>query len=229
MGDVQTKIIQLIVIFGSIALHEFGHAKSADAAGDSTPRLQGRVTLNPFAHFDPFGSLMIFVTVITGFGIGWGKPVQVDPRQMQNPRLDGFISVLWGPLTNVIIAAVFAAIFRLSGGFQHGPVEIFGSGVSYLSAFAFFAVILNVGLALFNLIPIGPLDGHWLLGYILPQPLGARYMIWSRTTGTLILLGAILLIDPMLRSQQQPGLLDMILFRPMMNITMFLLGPNLLG
>ena len=110
--DPTLVILTLVVLFGSIALHEFGHAKSADAAGDPTPRLFGRVTLNPIAHFDPIGAMMIIVTSISGFGIGWGKPVITNPSKMQNPRWDGFMSVLWGPLTNVIIAVVFALIFR---------------------------------------------------------------------------------------------------------------------
>ncbi len=103
-------VMQLVIIFGSIALHEFGHAKSADAAGDPTPRAQGRVTLNPFAHLDPIGAIMVVVTTMSGFGIGWGKPVMVNPRLMRNPRWDQFMSVLWGPLTNLLLAIFFAIL-----------------------------------------------------------------------------------------------------------------------
>src|SRR5687767_5609239 len=99
-NDPSTIVIMIIVLLGSIALHEFAHAKSADSYGDDTPRLMGRVTLNPLAHLDPLGTVMVIVTVISGFGIGWGKPVMVDPRKMENPRWDHLFSVLWGPLTN---------------------------------------------------------------------------------------------------------------------------------
>ncbi|MER3461990.1 MAG: site-2 protease family protein, partial [Armatimonadota bacterium] len=157
MQEVERIIPQLIIIFLSIALHEFGHAKSADAAGDPTPRMMGRVTLNPFAHLDPLGSVMVLITVFSGFGIGWGKPVLVDPRRMQNPRWDHFMSVLWGPLTNIILAVACAVAFRFA----------IVNGISPLDEWMFFAVVINLALAFFNLLPLGPLDGHWLVGAML--------------------------------------------------------------
>ncbi|MGI8923163.1 MAG: site-2 protease family protein [Fimbriimonadales bacterium] len=210
-------IIKLIVLFGSIALHEFGHAKSADSAGDPTPSSFGRVTLNPVAHFDPLGAMLIVMSSLAGFGIGWGKPVPINPAKMQHPRWDAFQSVAWGPLTNVIIAVVFAFIFRV----------ITKDGIdmsSFAVQFCFWAVLLNVGLALFNLLPIGPLDGHWLLGLLMPEPMGARFMLWSRTTGTMILFGIILLDNLVLRQQGHPGILGTILYQPASYIMTLLLG-----
>ncbi|MDQ2986685.1 MAG: site-2 protease family protein [Armatimonadota bacterium] len=186
MGDPSTIVIMLVVILGSIALHEFAHAKSADSYGDPTPRLQGRVTLNPIAHLDPMGTIMIFITALTGFGIGWGKPVQVDPRKMDNPRWDHLFSVLWGPLTNVIIAVGIAFIWRVLGAMEVAVPYWF-------EMFAKLGVTLNLGLAAFNMIPIGPLDGHWILGLLLPPEIGHKFMLWSRTSGTFILLGLVLL------------------------------------
>src|SRR5688500_10381483 len=87
-----------IVILFAIGLHEYCHAKFADMAGDPTPRYYGRVTLNLFNHFDPLGTIMIIVTMLSGFGIGWGKPVPMDPSKMRNPRWDHFVAVLAGPL-----------------------------------------------------------------------------------------------------------------------------------
>ncbi len=179
-------VVALIVILGSIALHEFAHAKSADSYGDPTPRSQGRVTLNPLAHLDPLGTVMIIVTVIAGFGIGWGKPVMVDPRKMENPRWDHLFSVLWGPLTNVIIAVGVAFIFRVYVATGLPISELF-------QLFVGTAVFINLALAMFNMIPIGPLDGHWILGILMPPELGYKFMRWSQTQGSLILLGIIFL------------------------------------
>jgi Zn-dependent protease len=182
--SVTSIVLTLIVILGSVALHEFAHAKSADSYGDDTPRLMGRVTLNPLAHLDPLGTIMIIFTVISGFGIGWGKPVQVDPRKMENPRWDHMFSVLWGPLTNVIIAVVAAFLYR--GALALGlDIPMWAHDV------AFFAVMINLGLAAFNMLPIGPLDGHWILGILMPPEVGHRFIRWSQTQGSLILLGII--------------------------------------
>lgn len=212
-GDV---IPQLVIIFLSIALHEFAHAKSADAAGDPTPRMMGRVTLNPLAHLDPLGSMMVLITVLTGFGIGWGKPVMVDPRQMQNPRWDGFMSVLWGPLTNVILAVVCAAAFRFA----------VVNGISPLDGWMLFAVVINLALAFFNLLPLGPLDGHWLVGYLLPPQLGARFVQFSRSYGLLILL-ALVLGGQVMRQAGQQSPLQVIILQPVLAIAEMLTGVRL--
>lgn len=186
--DVSYVVIALIVILGSIALHEFAHAKSADSYGDPTPRSQGRVTLNPLAHLDPLGTVMIIITVVAGFGIGWGKPVMVDPRKMENPRWDHLFSVLWGPLTNVIIAVGIAFIFRVA--------VVTGLPISELVLqFATIGVFINLALAVFNMIPIGPLDGHWILGILMPPEIGYKFMHWSQRQGSLILL-AVIFIGP---------------------------------
>ena len=214
--DPTLVILTLIVLFGSIALHEFGHAKSADAAGDPTPRLFGRVTLNPIAHFEPLGAMMIVILSISGFGIGWGKPVMTNPTKMQNPKWDGFMSVLWGPLTNVIIAVVFALVFRFIA--PSVPAE------SVPILFCKLTVLINISLALFNLLPIGPLDGHWLLGFLLPQPMGARFIQWSHRQGTMLLFAVILIDNFVFRTQGQPGILGTLLFGPATNLTRLLLG-----
>ena len=191
MSETSTIIIALVVILGSISLHEFAHAKSADSYGDDTPRLMGRVTLNPLAHLDPLGTIMIIVTVVSGFGIGWGKPVMVTPSKMQNPRWDHLFSVLWGPLTNLIIAVSVAFIFRVF-------VAMNGGAPLWFAHFAEIAVMINLGLAAFNMIPIGPLDGHWILGILMPPEVGHRFIRWSQTQGSLILLG-IIFLGPMLK------------------------------
>lgn len=211
MRDIETTLILLCVVYMSIALHEFGHAKSADSAGDPTPRLMGRVTLNPFAHFDPVGAVLIAVLAFSGYGLGWGKPVLVNPSKMQHPRWDHFMSVLWGPLTNVIIAVVFGFLFRFAA---------LPSGSAFFVALCIIAVTTNVALCLFNLIPLGPLDGHWLVGLALPQPMGQRFILWNRTTGTFVLIG--LIVVSQMSSSFNP--IGMLMSGPVMTLTDLILG-----
>lgn len=174
---------QLIVVFFAIGLHEFAHAKVADMAGDPTPRYMGRVTLNLFKHFDAMGAIMILFTSISGFGIGWGKPVMVDPRKMKNPRWDHFASVAAGPLSNILQAGVWAIFFRVFHMFAPAFLSI--EFVFYL---LLFGVLTNLGVAFFNLIPLGPLDGHWLVGAFLPDPARYKWYVFNRSFGSMALL-----------------------------------------
>jgi Zn-dependent protease len=171
-------VLIVVVIVPAIALHEFAHAKFADLAGDPTPRSMGRVTVNPLVHFDPIGFLMVLITATTGFGIGWGRPVIVDPRRMRNPKWDHFISVLAGPMCNLLQAVVYGVAFRLALAFQAPEVFLqwFGLGVA-----------INLSLCFFNLIPFGPLDGHWLVGAFMPDKIRVAWNRFSVTTGALIL------------------------------------------
>lgn len=212
-------VMKLVIILGSIALHEFAHAKSADAAGDPTPRSQGRVTLNPLAHLDQMGTIMIFVTVLSGFGFGWGKPVMVNPRLMRNPKWDQFLSVLWGPLTNLLLAIFFAVVLRLA---------VSGTDSLLLAQFCLLAVVINLFLCLFNLIPLGPLDGHWLLAALLPERIGLRFGIWSRRYGTMALFG-IILLDQLVLRKQGMGILTSLIGPPFTALLNLLVGPDLAG
>ncbi len=115
MGGQPTEFIvaQLLVLFLGIGLHEYAHCKFADMAGDPTPGIQGRVTLNLFKHFEPVGTILILVSTWAGFGIGWGRPAPMDPRKMKNPRLDFFVAVAAGPVSNVMQAVVYAFLCRI--------------------------------------------------------------------------------------------------------------------
>lgn len=184
-----TFLIIIVVILLSLAIHEFAHAKLADAAGDPTPRIYGRVTLNPLAHLDPAGTIMIVLSSLSGFGIGWGKPVPVNPSRMKNPRWDHFISVAGGPLSNLVLAAVFAIILRLAvstGAF--GNAVAYGPDEPPMLLFLQMMVTINLSLCFFNLIPLGPLDGHWLVGAFLPESTRVKWYLWNRTAGGLLLL-----------------------------------------
>ncbi len=211
-----TEILLLFfVLVLSITVHEFAHAKSADSAGDPTPRLQGRVTLNPLAHLDPWGTLFMLVMVFSGVGLGWGKPVQVNPRLMQNPRWDHFFSVAWGPLSNFILAVIFALSFRFL---------VPWTGNEFFAGACGMVVWVNLGLFFFNLLPIGPLDGHWILGALLPPKLSVAYLQWSRRVGWLVLLGVLFLDQAILRRTAGFGILDVVVWKPTMALATHLLG-----
>lgn len=147
----------LAFIVIALSVHEFAHAKVADLLGDPTPRMQGRLTLNPRAHLDPWGSLMFLFA-----GFGWGKPVQFDPYNLQNPRKDAMQIALAGPVSNIIMALGTSLILKVLFFFVPAMPEILWSiGKIFIS--------LNVTLAVFNLIPIEPLDGFKIVGGLLSE------------------------------------------------------------
>lgn len=146
----------LIALIIAITIHEFSHAFAAEHLGDPTPRLMGRLTLNPLAHLDPLGTLLMLFT-----RFGWGKPVQFDPFNLKDPRKDAALISLAGPVSNLLLAAVLALVLRFV------PTSIF----SLLSSVFLPVIFMNVGLAVFNLIPIHPLDGFKVIGGILPESL----------------------------------------------------------
>ncbi len=154
LGQLQSTILFLLALVVSISFHEFAHAWSAYELGDSTARNNGRLTLNPVRHFDPIGALMILFMAISGWGIGWGKPVPVNPYNLRtNPRVGMGLTAAAGPFSNLVLATLFAIPLRL-GVVQYGSV--FGE---LLWVF----VLTNVSLAVFNLIPLPPLDGFGVI------------------------------------------------------------------
>lgn len=163
-----TKILLLIVpVLFSISVHEVCHGYVAYYLGDPTAKLAGRLTLNPIKHIDIIGLLVLFITRM----IGWAKPVPVDPRYFRNPRKDMMWVALAGPVSNMILAIITALILKAFGGILGG---------SYLYPLVYMLkimVMINVGLAIFNLIPIPPLDGGRIIVGLLPQDLAYT---WSR-------------------------------------------------
>ena len=156
MGWVISKLMILPAILIGLSFHEFAHAFAADRLGDRTPRMQGRVTINPAAHIDPFGLLALFF-----IGFGWGKPVMVDERNFKHPRRDGIIVDLAGVTTNFILALAFAYIIRLLSVYQ---TDFMNSSVGFILLQMLLNVIsINIVLMIFNLLPIPPLDGFGIL------------------------------------------------------------------
>lgn len=150
----------------AITIHEFAHAWSADRLGDPTPNLQGRLTLNPLAHLDPVGTLMLLLV-----HFGWGKPVQFDPFNLRHPRRDAAIISLAGPAANLALAGSCALLLRLLffGSLPIGDIGSIGVIGFMVSGFLQTLITLNVILAIFNLVPVHPLDGFKIVGGMLPE------------------------------------------------------------
>jgi Zn-dependent protease len=165
--NLATLIARAIVLVVAFSIHELAHAITADRLGDPTPRRMGRITLNPLAHLDPFGSIMLLVS-----GFGWAKPVMVQPLNLQgNPRSSMAIVAAAGPLSNLIMAFVFAIPVRI------GLVGISTSTSGVLPTLEFLVfefIWINLILMFFNLIPVPPLDGYKVLTGILPPDMAYR-------------------------------------------------------
>jgi len=158
-------ILSIIILIFSIIVHEIAHGFMADWLGYPTARLQGRLTLNPIKHIDPVGSIIVpLITSLSGFTFGWAKPVIYNPYNLKNKRQGEFLIALAGPASNLVIAAIFGLIIRFN--FVNAlAMTPFLEICSYI-------VVINLVLAIFNLIPVPPLDGSKLLFAWLPNQYG---------------------------------------------------------
>ncbi|MBA5868060.1 MAG: site-2 protease family protein [Nitrospira sp. CR1.3] len=208
----QISYMALPLLFAMV-LHEYAHGWMADKCGDPTAKLQGRLTVNPLAHIDPFGTILmpLLCLMLPGsFLLGWAKPVPIDPRNMTHPRRDMALVAAAGPGMNLVLAVVSALV--LAGLFAFDPsLSIRGAGGTEtdppgsmtrlfllpIAVMAFYSVLINVFLCLFNLIPIPPLDGGRILVSLLP-PQPAMALARLEPYGMLILVG-LLVFDKELR------------------------------
>lgn len=150
--------IYLIALLVVVTIHEFAHAKMADYLGDPTPRLAGRLKLNPLIHLDALGLFFILF-----FGFGWGKPVPFDPFNLKNPRRDSAFIALAGPLSNFILAFLLSLILRLLNYSPYQTIQVMAN------FFLIPMISFNLVLGIFNLLPIHPLDGFKIVGGLLPS------------------------------------------------------------
>ncbi len=186
--------LAVLIVFSlllAVTVHEFSHALVANGLGDSTARRLGRLTLNPIKHLDPSGSIMLLVA-----GFGWGKPVPVNQEQLSQGPLGAAMVAAAGPLSNLVVAFLLAvpikagllgwsspslsrATYVMSGGLREGISDILG-----------IVIFMNILLAVFNLIPLAPLDGSKVVRGLLPGQLVSGYARWERY-GPLLLVGLI--------------------------------------
>lgn len=154
--DLMHILVSLPGIIIGLSFHEFAHGAVSYALGDPTPKLQGRLTINPMAHMDPFGFLALMLA-----GFGWGVPVEIDPRYYKNRRRDEMLVSLAGVTMNLLLAVLFSLILRFL--FAANPTWLSGEVGSILTEMLIQVVVINLVLMIFNLIPVPPLDGFGIV------------------------------------------------------------------
>jgi len=201
MGPLDAEsLVQLLTRYAcllfALCFHEAAHAWTADRCGDPSARLLGRVTMNPIKHMDPIGTVVMPLMIMMSgmpFLFGWAKPVPFNPINLRNMRRDPVLIAMAGPASNVLLTLITIVLIRillLLGDAGVLSSAVFGQALTF---FAYFAMI-NLVLAIFNMIPVPPLDGHYLLNYFLP-PSGQQMMQQIGPMGILI---AILVARPVL-------------------------------
>ncbi|HEX8234495.1 MAG TPA: site-2 protease family protein [Abditibacteriaceae bacterium] len=190
MDDLQGAIFRLLLFIpafvSALTVHEFAHAWAGHRLGDDTAERQGRLTLDPMAHLDPFGSIMIVFAVLYRLPLmGWARPVPFNPRNLKDPRRGGMLIALAGPISNLMQMPIWLGLLWLCGLLAGGNRADFALGVlqgltghpdianplSLIGTMLATGVLVNLGLAAFNMIPLPPLDGHYVL-----EALGPPYV-----------------------------------------------------
>ena len=178
----QVLIILAFCLIFALTFHEFGHAYTAHLCGDDTAKAAGRMSLNPLVHLDLFGSLMVLI-----IGFGYARPVPVNPNNYRVRNADFYIASA-GPLMNLLLGIIGAFLYGILA--QNSITTL--AGVPLLFLLKLF-IIINFNLFLFNLIPLGPLDGNSVFPHFLPPNLRIRYQHWNFRYGSYALIGLVLL------------------------------------
>ncbi len=189
MSTVMELILVIPILLISLSIHEYSHGYVSYLLGDPTPKQNGRLTLNPIAHLDLMGSLVLLITR----RIGWAKPVPINPRYYQNPRRGLMLVGVAGPASNLIMAVIFSLVFKAvmftvdAGSLNAVNLQI--SDLQYVTLnFLYLAIIVNLSLGFFNLLPIPPLDGSNILRGVLPRNLDKYLNKLQGPIGMVILL-----------------------------------------
>lgn len=170
--NIYRYLIYGVALLTALPFHEFAHAWTANKLGDPTARYQGRLTLNPLKHLDPIGSILMIVC-----GIGWARPVPINPYNFQNPKVGMAISSLAGPVSNLLLAYISMIGYKLSSIASYYAPGVFTSNLMYIFATL---ISVNIGLAVFNIIPVPPLDGSRILNLVLPERMYFQVMRYER-------------------------------------------------
>ncbi len=202
--DIAEWVVRIPVLLFAITIHEYSHGKAALSLGDPTAKNAGRLSLNPLIHIDPIGAICLFL-----FNFGWAKPVPVDIRYFKNMRRDTILMSLSGPVANLaaaLLAGLFIRYFIL-------PFEVYLKVLLYM-------ILMNLGLGLFNLLPLHPLDGSHVLENLLKGNAARKYQKFGRY-GPLILIGII-----MLDNFAHTGIISKVLLTPMFYLGHLFGGDN---
>ncbi len=177
--DIRIILVQAFVIFFAITVHEAAHAWAANKLGDPTAAAMGRVSLNPLAHIDLFGTIIfpLLLILLKQPVFGWAKPVPYNPLNLRHPKKGGLWISFAGPIANIATATAAVVIFQLLklGGARIPASSLFSKPIGGLVVILIYTAMINLSLAVFNLIPIPPLDGSGILAGLLPEKAAAKF------------------------------------------------------